>query len=136
VKQSRLISLVEAIANVVVGYGVAVITQVLIFPVFSLQATLAQNLKMGAVFTVVSIARSFALRRMFEALRMRGAKPPPDVDGGSIPTRLPYRRTLSAGGPGSALELVDATPSVDLLGGDLEAEALLQRAGDGPAHRV
>lgn len=68
-KQSRLLSLVEAIANVAVGYGVAVITQILIFPIFGLQTALAQNLKMGAIFTVVSIARSFALRRAFEALR-------------------------------------------------------------------
>jgi hypothetical protein len=29
---------------------------------------------MGAVFTVVSIARSFALRRVFETIRMRSAK--------------------------------------------------------------
>ena len=73
-KQSRLMSLVEAVANVVVGYGVAVITQILIFPIFGLHTTLAQNLKMGAIFTVVSIARSFALRRVFEAIRMRSAK--------------------------------------------------------------
>lgn len=59
-------SLVEA-----VGYGVAVVTQILIFPVFGLHTTLAQNLMMGAVFTVVSIARSFALRRIFEAIRVR-----------------------------------------------------------------
>ena len=62
-KQSRLMSLVESVANVIVGYGVAVVTQILIFPLFGLNTTLAQNLKMGAVFTVVSIARSFALRR-------------------------------------------------------------------------
>ena len=68
-KQSRLMSLVEAVANVIVGYGVAVITQILIFPIFGLHTTLAQNLKMGAIFTVVSIARSFALRRVFEAIR-------------------------------------------------------------------
>ena len=61
-KQSRLMSLVESVANVIVGYGVAVVTQILIFPVFGLQITLAQNLKMGAVFTVVSIARSYILR--------------------------------------------------------------------------
>ena len=73
-KQSRVMSLVEAIANVIVGYGVAVVTQILIFPIFGLSTTLAQNLTMGAVFTVVSIARSFALRRVFEAIRMRSAK--------------------------------------------------------------
>ncbi len=73
-KQSHAMSLVEAIANVIVGYGVAVVTQILIFPIFGLHTTLAQNLKMGAIFTVVSIARSFALRRVFEAIRMRSAK--------------------------------------------------------------
>ena len=56
-KQSRAMSLVESVANVVVGYGVAVVTQILIFPVFGLQTTLAQNLKMGAVFTVLCRAR-------------------------------------------------------------------------------
>ena len=69
-KQTRLMSLVEAVANVIVGYGVAVVTQTLIFPVLGLHTTLAQNLKMGAVFTVVSIARSFALRRLFERIRV------------------------------------------------------------------
>jgi hypothetical protein len=73
-KQSRLMSLLESVANVIVGYGVAVMTQILIFPIFGLHTTLAQNLKMGAIFTIVSIARSFALRRVFEAIRMRTAK--------------------------------------------------------------
>ena len=73
-KQSRRMSLVESVANVVVGYGIAVVTQMLIFPIFGLHTTLAQNLQMGAVFTIVSIARSFALRRVFEAIRMRSAK--------------------------------------------------------------
>ena len=52
-RQSRLMSLVESVANVIVGYGVAVATQILIFPIFGLHTTLAQNLKMGAVFTVL-----------------------------------------------------------------------------------
>lgn len=68
--QSRVMSGIEAVANVVVGYGVAVVTQILIFPIFGLHTSLAQNLKMGAVFTVVSIARSFAWRRVFEAIRL------------------------------------------------------------------
>ena len=73
-KQSRVMSLVEAIANVVVGYGVAVATQMLVFPLFGLQTTLAQNLKLGAVFSIVSIIRSFALRRLFEAVKIRRAE--------------------------------------------------------------
>lgn len=70
-KQSRAMSLIEATANVAFGYGVAVVTQILIFPVFGLHTTLAQNLKMGAVFTVVSIVRSFIVRRLFEAIQVR-----------------------------------------------------------------
>jgi hypothetical protein len=68
--QSRVMSLVEAIANVVVGYSVAVLTQILIFPLFGLHTTLVQNLTMGAVFTLGSIARSFSLRRLFERIRI------------------------------------------------------------------
>ena len=69
-KQSRRMSLIEAIANVAVGFGVAVTTQALVFPMFGLEASLSQNLAIGCIFTVVSIGRSYALRRLFEAMRM------------------------------------------------------------------
>jgi len=70
-KQTRIMSLLEAITNVVVGYGVAVVAQILVFPVFGLQTTLAQNLKMGGIFALIAMGRSFLLRRLFEALRIR-----------------------------------------------------------------
>jgi hypothetical protein len=70
-KQSRAMSLVESITNVIVGYGVAVVTQILIFPVFGLHTTLAQNLKLGGIFSAISILRSFLLRRFFEHIRIR-----------------------------------------------------------------
>ena len=73
-KQSRLMSLIESITNVIVGYGVAVVTQILIFPIFGLQTTLGQNLAMGGIFTIVSVFRSFCLRRLFEALRVAGQR--------------------------------------------------------------
>ena len=70
-RQSRLMSLVEAIANVTVGFGVAVLTQMLVFPLFGLRTTVRENLAIGLIFTVVSLARSYALRRAFEAMRGR-----------------------------------------------------------------
>ena len=70
-KQSRLMSLVESLANVLVGYGVAVLTQVVVFPLFGLAVTVTENLLIGLIFTAVSIVRSYALRRGFEALRVR-----------------------------------------------------------------
>lgn len=70
-KQSRLMSLVESLVNVLVGYGVAVATQMVVFPIFGLAVTVTENLLIGLIFTVVSIVRSYALRRGFEALRVR-----------------------------------------------------------------
>ena len=67
--QSRLMSLAESVANIAVGYGVAVTTQVLVFPLFGMTPSLGENLAIGAIFTAVSLARSYCLRRAFEALR-------------------------------------------------------------------
>lgn len=64
-------SFVEAITNVAVGYGVAVATQIIIFPWFGLRASLSDSLAMGAIFTLASIVRSYSLRRLFERLRAR-----------------------------------------------------------------
>ena len=68
-KQSRWMSFAEAVVNVVVGYGVAVVTQMLVFPLFGMRASVSDNLLIGVIFTVVSLARSFTLRRVFENLR-------------------------------------------------------------------
>ncbi|CDK99821.1 conserved protein of unknown function [Magnetospirillum gryphiswaldense MSR-1 v2] len=62
-------SMVEAAANVVIGYGIAVATQVVVFPIFGIHITLADDLAIGLVFAVVSLARGFMLRRVFERLR-------------------------------------------------------------------
>lgn len=67
-RQSRRMSFVEALANVAIGYGVAVATQIVVFPHFGLEATMSENLTIGAIFTVVSIVRSYSLRRVFEMI--------------------------------------------------------------------
>jgi hypothetical protein len=72
--QSRAMSALEAVTNVVVGYGLAVGLQLALFPVFGLQPTLGQSLKIGAWFTLLSLLRSYALRRLFERLRERAPR--------------------------------------------------------------
>ncbi len=67
--QSRRMSLIEALSNVAIGYGVAVLTQIAVFPLFGLQVSLSDNLLIGALFTLVSVARSYAVRRMVERMR-------------------------------------------------------------------
>ena len=72
--QSRRMSLIEAVTNVAVGYVLAIVTQIVVFPIFGLHTTLAQNLQMGAAFTGISIVRSFLLRRAFEGLRAQSIR--------------------------------------------------------------
>ncbi len=68
-KQSRRMSLIEASSNVAIGYGVAVLTQIAVFPLFGLHVSLSDNLLIGTLFTLVSVARSYAVRRIFERMR-------------------------------------------------------------------
>jgi hypothetical protein len=67
--QSRRQSLIEAITNVVVGYALAVLTQIVAFPWFGLQVPFRDNLAIGAMFVMISLLRSYALRRLFERWR-------------------------------------------------------------------
>ena len=73
-KQSRAMSLVEAVANVVVGYLLAIATQLVVFPWFGIERGLAEHLSIGLAFVGVSLARGYLLRRLFEAIRMRIAE--------------------------------------------------------------
>jgi len=66
--QSRASSFLEAVTNVVVGWIVAMITQVLTFPFVGLQASLTQHFSLSAVFVAVSFIRSYALRRLFDRI--------------------------------------------------------------------
>lgn len=68
-KQSRGMSMLESVVNVVVGYGVAVATQLMVFPWFGLPAYISDALAIGAIFTMVSILRSYLLRRVFESFQ-------------------------------------------------------------------
>ena len=67
--QSRRQSLIEAITNVAVGYALAVLTQIVVFPWFGLKVSLNDNLTIGAMFVMISLLRSYALRRLFERWR-------------------------------------------------------------------
>lgn len=69
--QSRRMSAVEAVVSTAIGYIVAVATQMMVFPIFGLRAGVIENLGIGLAFTVVSVVRSYLLRRLFERLHRR-----------------------------------------------------------------
>jgi hypothetical protein len=68
-KQSRLMSLVEAVTNVIVGYALAVVTQIIVFPWFGLEAALGEHMAIGVAFVAVSLVRSYLLRRLFALIQ-------------------------------------------------------------------
>lgn len=72
-KQSRLMSLVESGTNILVGYWLAVLAQLIVFPWFGYPARLSDAIQIGGIYTVISIIRSYALRRVFEHVRVKGA---------------------------------------------------------------
>ncbi|MCW5719218.1 MAG: hypothetical protein KIS68_15465 [Bauldia sp.] len=82
--QSWRMSLIEAVTNTTVGYALAVGTQLVVFPFYGLDAALPEHLAIGAVFVLVSLVRSYVLRRAFAGAwrRVTGGKSPrPAHDG-------------------------------------------------------
>jgi len=69
--QTRLQSLLEAGVNVLLGYGIALGAQLAVFPLFNIHIPMASNIAIGIIFTLVSLVRSYALRRLFNWLHSR-----------------------------------------------------------------
>ena len=62
-------SLLESLANVAIGYVVALASQLAIFPMFGIHIPMRDNIYIGLFFTVISIVRSYTVRRCFNAIR-------------------------------------------------------------------
>ena len=62
-------SILETITNVGVGYTLAVLTQFIVFPFYGIAFSLNQNAQIGLIFTVVSLIRSYVLRRLFNGVQ-------------------------------------------------------------------
>lgn len=65
--QTRLGSFIEAIINVLIGFGINFTANMLIFPMFGFHITHGANLALGLIYTVISVVRSYAVRRWFNA---------------------------------------------------------------------
>lgn len=71
-KQTKKASFIEIYISTVIGYVIAVATQAIVFPWFGLDVPLSHNLLIGVIFTIVSVARGYAVRRLFKHLRVSG----------------------------------------------------------------
>ena len=57
--------MVESLTNVAIGYGVALASQLLIFPFYDIDISLQDNIAIGVWFTLISLVRSYVIRRYF-----------------------------------------------------------------------
>jgi len=64
-KDKRIKSLIEAILNILVGFSIAFISNLIILPLFGYNVTIWDSLGMSLIFTIISLIRSYTLRRLF-----------------------------------------------------------------------
>lgn len=78
--QSRLSSFIESMANVLIGYFVALGVQLVVYPLYGAAFSFSQNIQIGLIFMAAAIVRSYVIRRWFNArihaaaLRLAGGK--------------------------------------------------------------
>jgi len=66
--QSRLHSFMEAWAGTAIGFVLSLCLSAVVYPLFGHAFTLAQNFWITTIFTVASVARSYAIRRLFNKI--------------------------------------------------------------------
>ena len=65
--QSRLGSFIEAIINIIIGFAINFTANALVFPLFGWTISTSDNLLLGAIYTAISLLRSYTIRRWFNA---------------------------------------------------------------------
>ena len=65
--QSKLDSFIEAWLNVLIGFGISVLANFVIFPLVGIGASTTQIITVGIFMTIVSVIRSYIVRRFCQA---------------------------------------------------------------------
>ena len=64
-EEKKMNDVFESVIDVGSGFILAVLIQLLIFPLFDLHPTIFENIQIALIFTVVSMTRSALWRRFF-----------------------------------------------------------------------
>lgn len=72
--QTRKGSFIEACINVLIGFWINFFANLLILPLISFNITVGQNIFIGILYTIISIARSYAIRRWFNYYIVKAAE--------------------------------------------------------------
>ena len=72
--QTKTASFVEAWANIAVGFGINFTANMIVLPWWGFDVTPVDALGIGLIFTAISLARSYIIRRWFNGLRFGNSK--------------------------------------------------------------
>lgn len=67
--QSKRMSLAEICFSTAIGFVVAYAANAVVMPAFGHHVSMAENFWITSIFTVISIARGYCVRRLFERFR-------------------------------------------------------------------
>ena len=67
--QTKLGSFTEAWANIAVGFTINFFANLIVLPWFGMAVTPSKAFGIGVIFTVISLVRSYVLRRWFNGLK-------------------------------------------------------------------
>jgi hypothetical protein len=66
-EQTKLGSFYEALINIIIGWTINFTANMTIFPLFGWEISIEQNIWLGTIYTVISLVRSYIIRRWFNA---------------------------------------------------------------------
>ena len=69
--QTKRHSVYESCFNILIGYGVAILSQIIIYPFYGIHVPIQTNISIGAWFTIISLVRSYILRRLFNKIMIK-----------------------------------------------------------------
>jgi fructose-specific phosphotransferase system IIC component len=73
--QSRLHSIAEAVAGTAIGFVVSVAASMVVYHAHGHAFTLAENVSITLIFTVLSVVRGYLVRRLFNRFHKKGGQP-------------------------------------------------------------
>lgn len=68
-RQTKTLSVLESVSNAIIGLIMSFATQLLVFPWFGIHVSPKVNLQITIIFFIMSFARSYFLRRLFNAIK-------------------------------------------------------------------
>lgn len=69
--QSRLWSFIEVVTSVTVGFIIGVFSNIIVLPLFGLDASISDSILISVIFTCIGVVRSYMIRRLFNKFNTR-----------------------------------------------------------------